>query len=163
MTIYGVCQTEKGPDSLPAELLKMDTQNLSATSTTYLSMFGERETSLSSGKMQLLRSFIKRRIALIATTTEGFRLLPIEAKYCYKWSRPASAIIARPKGYSPRNSAAFAPRDLQWTCCSSCADCKNSDEPGESCASSISRKHMTPSTESCCGWCSHASAYQRRC
>ena len=79
MTIYGVCQTEKGPDSLPAELLKMDTQNLSATSTTYLSMFGERETSLSSGKMQLLRSFIKRRIALIATTTEGFRLLPIQA------------------------------------------------------------------------------------
>ena len=42
-------------------------------------MCGERETSLSIGRMQPLKSFIKRRIALIATTTEGFRLLPIQA------------------------------------------------------------------------------------
>ena len=73
---------------------------------------------------------------------------------------------ARPKAYSPKNSAAFAPRDQQWIRCSSCADCKNSDELGEppcTCASSISGKHMTPSTERCCRWCSHASAYQGRC
>ena len=25
------------------------------------------------------------------------------------------------------------------------------------------RKHMTPSTENCSGWCSHASAYQKMC
>ena len=37
-----------GPDSLPAELLKIDHPQLSATSTTYLSMCGELETPLSS-------------------------------------------------------------------------------------------------------------------
>ena len=42
--------------------------------------------------------------------------------------RLSITIIARPKGHSPRNSAAFARHDLQSTCCPSCADCKNSDE-----------------------------------
>ena len=32
-----------------------------------------------------------------------------------------------------------------------------------SCAPSTCRKHVTPSTVSCCGCCSHASACQRRC
>ena len=70
-----------GPDSLPSELLKID-HLLSATSTTYLSMCGERETSPSSGEMQPLRSFIKRRIDLIVTISEGFRSLPIQEKCC---------------------------------------------------------------------------------
>ena len=36
--------------------------------------------------------------------------------------------ISHPKGYSPRNSAAFAQHDRQSTSCSSLADCKKSDE-----------------------------------
>ena len=53
-----------GQDSLPSELLKLDQPELS--------MCGERGTPPSSGRMQSLRSFIRKRIDLIATTTEGF-------------------------------------------------------------------------------------------
>ena len=70
-----------GPDSLPAELLKIENPEFIRYFDNLLVNVCERETSLSSGKMQPLRSFVKRGIALIATSTEGFRLLPIQAKY----------------------------------------------------------------------------------
>ena len=60
----------------------------------------------------------------------------------------------------------FARRARQSTCFSSFTDCKNSDELGKfpcTCASLPSRKRMSPSTESCCGLCSHGSVYQRIC
>ena len=44
--------------------------------------FNVRETSPSGGNMQSLRSFIKTRIDLIATTAEGFRSLRISVRYC---------------------------------------------------------------------------------
>ena len=59
--------------------------------------------------MRSSRSFTNRRTALIATTTEGFRLLPTEANCCSKSSRPALATTARPRDYSRGNSAASAP------------------------------------------------------
>ena len=103
------------------------------------------------GKMPPLRPVIRRRIDLIATITEGFRWLPTQAKVLLQRSRPASTPTVRPKGYSPKNSSAtFAPPDQQWACCSSRADCKNSDELGKSlrtCASSISRKHLFGSVD----------------
>ena len=46
------------------------------------SVIGAREKSPNSGKMRPSKSSIKGRIALTATTTEGFRLLPTQAKYC---------------------------------------------------------------------------------
>ena len=131
-----------GPDSFPAQVLSSTTLSLSGTFIIYLSMCGEREKFPNSGKMRPSNSSIKRRIALTATTTEGFRLLPTQAKYCRKWSRPASATTARPRGYSQKSSTGFAQHVRQSTCCSSCADYQNSDERGESsctCASSTSR------------------------
>ena len=71
-----------GPDSLPAELLKIENPEFIRYFDNLLVNVCERETSLSSGKMQPLRSFVKRGIALIATSTEGFRLLPIQEMYC---------------------------------------------------------------------------------
>ena len=72
-----------GPDSLPSELLKIDHPELIRYFDNLLvDVCGDRETSPSSGKMQPLRSFIKRRMYLKATSTEGFRSLPIQAKYC---------------------------------------------------------------------------------
>ena len=52
-------------------------------------------------------------------------------KVLLKLSRPASATTARQGGYSQRSSAAFAQRARQSRGCSSCADCKNSDERGK--------------------------------
>ena len=71
-----------GPDSLPSELLKIDHPEFIRYFHNLVVKCGERETSPSSGKMQPLRSLMKRRIDLIATITEGFRSLPIQAKYC---------------------------------------------------------------------------------
>ena len=65
------------PDTLPAEVL-----SLSGTSIIYLSMCEAREKSPNNGKMRPSTSSIKRRIALTAISTEGFRLLPTQAKYC---------------------------------------------------------------------------------
>ena len=74
-----------GPDSFPAQVLSSTTLSLSGTFIIYLSMCGEREKFPNSGKMRPSNSSIKRRVALTATTTEGFRLLPNQAKYCWKW------------------------------------------------------------------------------
>ena len=52
-----------GPDSLPAELLKLDhPEFIRYFTTTYLPTCGERVTSSSNGEMRPLRSFMKRRI-----------------------------------------------------------------------------------------------------
>ena len=70
-----------GPDSIPAEALKLDHLDFSGSFKIYLSMCGEREKSPNSGRMRPSTSSVKRRIALTATTTKGFRLLPTQTKY----------------------------------------------------------------------------------
>ena len=65
-----------------------------------------------------------------------------------------------------KEHAAFSRHVRPITCYLSRADCKNSDELEKSpcsCALWTSEGHVTPSTESGCGWSSHAVAYQRRC
>ena len=98
------------------------------------------------GMMRSSRSFTKRTTELIATTTEGFRLLSTQAKCSSKSSRPALATTARPRDSPRRNSAASAPYHQRVVCCSSCAGCKSSNDRGRSpciCSSSICRKRTT--------------------
>ena len=155
-----------GPDSLPAELLKIDHPEFIRYFHNLLVNVWRTGNVPQQWKDATIKVLHEKKDRSDCNNYRGISLVAHSGKVLLKWSRPASATTARSKGYSPKNSAAFAPRDQQWTCCSSCADRKNSDELGESpctCDSSISRKHMTPSTERCCRWCSHASAYQGRC
>ena len=69
-----------GPDSLPAEVLKLDHPEFIRHFHGLLVNVWKRETSPSSGNMPPSKSSIKRRMILTATTTEGFRSLPAKAK-----------------------------------------------------------------------------------
>ena len=155
-----------GPDSLPAELLKFDHPEFIRYFHNLLVNVSRTGDVPQQWKDATIEKVIHKKKDRSDCNNCRGSLVAHSGKVLLKMvASRLSKTTARPKGYSRKNSAAFAPRDQQWTCRSSCADCKNSDELGESpctCASSISR-NVTPSTESCCGWCSHASAYQRRC
>ena len=71
-----------GPDSLPAELLKIDHPEFIRYFHNVLVNVWRTGDVPQQWKDATIKFLHKRRIALIATTTEGFRLLPIQAKYC---------------------------------------------------------------------------------
>ena len=97
-----------GPDFLPAEVLNSTTLSLSGTFIIYLPICGEREKSPNSGKMRPSKSSTKRRIALTATTTEGFRLLPTQAVLLKTVARRLSN-YCEANGILPEEQCGFRP------------------------------------------------------
>lgn len=67
-----------GLDSLPAGLLKVDHPESIRYNHNLLVNIGRRSPAI---EMCDHQGLLKKRIALIATSTEGFRLLLIQAKY----------------------------------------------------------------------------------
>ena len=59
--------------------------------------------------MRPSKSSIKRRIALTATTTEGFRLLPTQAKYLLKMVASHLSNYCEGKGILPEEQCGFRP------------------------------------------------------
>ena len=155
-----------GPDDLPAELLKLDHPEIIQCFHHILANVWITGEVPQQCKEAIIKVLHKRRAALIAATTKIFRLLLMQASVAENRCVPALATTARIGAYSLSNSAAFVRHDQKSKCCSSCDDCKNSDEREKfpyTFASLTYRKRTTLSTESCCGWCSHASACQPRC
>ena len=62
----------------------------------------------------------------------GVSLVAHSGKVLLKMVASCLATSTRPRGYSQQDSAVFAQHVRQSTCCSSCTDCKNSDERGKS-------------------------------
>ena len=135
------------PASLRAELLKIDHPEFIRYFHDLLINVWRTGDALQQWKDTTIKVLHKKKGRSNCNNYRGFSLVAHSGKVLLKMV--ASLLTtARPKGYSPRNSAAFAQHD-QWSTCCSCADCKNSDELEKSprtCASSTFRKHMTPST-----------------
>ena len=113
-----------GPDSPPAKLVKLDHPEFIRCFHN-LSMC-EEETSPSNGKYD--HQVIKRRIALFATTTEGFRLLPIQASVVEN-CRVTPQLFLRGRGYTPRGAARLSPSALDCrraVCCAPSARTRTS-------------------------------------
>ena len=98
-----------GPDSLPAEVLS--TLSLSGNFIIYSSTCGEREASPSSRKMRPSKSSIKRRIALTATTTEGFAFCPLRQSIAENGRVPPQQLLGG-QGDTPRRAVRFSPSTL---------------------------------------------------
>ena len=119
--------------------------------------------------MRSSRPFTKRRIALTATTTEGFRLLLMPAKRFVEnrralpeqllrgsWNTPSGTVrLSSRKINSSQHAVRRAPILRART---------REEKLPRKCASSIYTKRTTLLTENyCCEKYSHSSAYQRRC
>ena len=151
-----------GPDSFPAELLKLDHSEFIRC---FHVLFNVRERQCA--RTGNVPQQWKDATIKVLHKKRGFACYPFRqsvAESC----RFLPQQLLRGRGDTPRGAVRLLPStlDSQQSFCSSCADCKNSDELGKSpCtfSSSTSRKHMTSSTESSYGLCSHASVCQRRC
>ena len=102
--------------------------------------------------MRQSRFFIKRRIASDCNNYRGISLVAHASIVVSKIVASRLSNYCEAWGIDLRNSAAFVPYDQQSTCCSSCADCKNSDERGKfpcTYPPSICKRRTSLSTESC--------------
>ena len=154
-----------GPDGLPADVLKLDHPEDAQCFHSILVDVWITEEVPNYGNMRSSRFFINRKIALIATISEIFRLTPMQARYCWKLPRPALTTVRRGE-YSLGNSVASVPHDQQPTCCSSCVNCRASiartrTREETPCIHVLHRlaESVRLSTESCCWMFKHASAY----
>ena len=70
-----------GPDDLPAELLKLDHPEFIQCFHILVNVWITGEVP-QQWKDAIIKVLHKKRIQLVATTTEGFRLFPMQAKCC---------------------------------------------------------------------------------
>ena len=112
----------------------------------------------------------ENRTDVIATTTEAFCFLPMQAHFCWKPSRAALGTTAGPRDYSSRNGAAFPPRTIyDWYVGRRAQVARlrmteeNRPERVLHRKYILCRKRRTLPTEDWCGRYSHALAYQPSC
>ena len=155
-----------GPDSLQAEVLKLDHPEFIRYLHDLLVNAWSTGDVPQPWKDATIKVLHKTKDRSDCNNYQGISLVAHSDKVSLKMVLSCLSNYRKAKGVLPEEQCGFAQHVRQSTCCSSCADRKNSDERGKSpctCASSTSRKRMSPSTESCYGLCLHASVYQRRC
>ena len=155
-----------GPDSVPAEILKLDHPEFTRYFQNILVNVWSTGDVPQQWKGTTIKFLHKKKDRSDCNNYQEISLVAHSGKVLLKMVASRLSNYCEAKRMLPKEQWGFRPVRSTIGMLFVVPLCKNSDEQGKSpstCASLTSRKRMTPSTESCYGLCLHASVYQRRC